>query len=162
MHRHRADHSYVVSQLQRLSAATLLPLTNNDSCLLQYAGVEVSKGHDLYYSHSALISFTSSAGDVPALRVVTNKLTGSSPTVAVTTVRNGSTDQLFGPIPAEMTQIPVTYPDSIQVVVNKVPAACASGAACRFSHSAGLTPSVTSVTPVDALKPDVGTTQVSL
>jgi hypothetical protein len=103
------------------------------------------------------VTFSPLSGDLPALRVIdTSKLDGSNPSITITTIRNGSTDVLLGPIPAELLQMPVPYNDSIQLEVNGIAAACAEGVACRFSHAANRTPRITGVTQAGDLDPSKG------
>ncbi|KAL6747058.1 hypothetical protein V8C86DRAFT_3034101 [Haematococcus lacustris] len=70
-----------------------------------------------------------------------------SPAVSVATVRNGSTAILAAPIPTEFLRLPVATPDTVDLRVNGVPAACDPGASCAFTWSAASTPVLTSVTP---------------
>jgi hypothetical protein len=55
-------------------------------------------------------------GNQPLLRVSsTANLSGSSAAVAVRVLNNGSLDQWYTPIPADMLQLPVEVPDTLQV-----------------------------------------------
>uniref|UniRef100_A0A383WCP6 Fibrocystin-L n=1 Tax=Tetradesmus obliquus TaxID=3088 RepID=A0A383WCP6_TETOB len=126
-------------------------------------GVEVQRAVDENARLIYTVTFSSLAGDLPELRVVdSSNVTGSQPSVTVTTLQNGSTDAFYGPIPGEMLRVPVTYNNTVQLEVNGVAAACGStyettlslppgsaadAAVCGFSHSIAATPIVTRVVP---------------
>lgn len=126
-------------------------------------GVEVQRAVDENARFIYTVTFSSLVGDLPELRVVdSSNVTGSQPSVTVTTLQNGSTDAFYGPIPGEMLRVPVTYNNTVQLEVNGVAAACGStyettlslppgsaadAAVCGFSHSIAATPAVTRVVP---------------
>jgi hypothetical protein len=91
-------------------------------------------------------------GDLGPIRVANISLTGSSPAIAVLQTRNGTTDQLFAPIPGDMLRLPVGAPDLISVTVNGALASCAAedgAAGCAFSYSssAATLPALASIDP---------------
>jgi hypothetical protein len=126
-------------------------------------GVEVQRWTDENARFIYTVTFSSLAGDLPELRVVdSSNMTGSQPSITVTTLQNGSSDAFFGPIPGDMLRVPVAYNNTVQLEVNGVAAACGStyetslslppgsfadAAVCGFSHSAAATPTVTHVVP---------------
>lgn len=89
-------------------------------------------------------------GDLPPLRITGGNVT-TLPGVytSVPTVRNGSTNLVYTPIPAELLRLPVPISNTIEVKVNGVPAACgATGpSGCAFTYAQAATPVITSVTP---------------
>ena len=128
------------------------------------AGVEVSRSGSNTNNWSYDLTFSPVSGDMPLLRLMdTSQLNGSNPSITISTLRNGSTDILLGPIPAELLQVPVPYSDSVQLEVNGVAAACAEDVACRFSHAANMTPQIRNVTQAVAgdLDPSRGNAWVS-
>jgi hypothetical protein len=127
-------------------------------------GVEVQRPVDENARFVYTVTFSSLAGDLPELLVVdSSNVTGSQPSVTVSTLQNGSSDAFYGPIPGDMLRVPITYNNTVQLEVNGVPAACGStyetslslppgsaadAAVCAFSHSSAATPTVTRVVPV--------------
>lgn len=57
----------------------------------------------------------STPGVLPPLRIVGTNVTGSVWAVNVAIVRNGSTDWLYAPIPADMLNAPTRLNNSVQV-----------------------------------------------
>ncbi|KAG2432951.1 hypothetical protein HXX76_008679 [Chlamydomonas incerta] len=96
-------------------------------------------------------------GNVPPLRVIDAKnVTGSDVRVYVEETVQGSTRQLFGAIPTEMTALASTVPVDLAVRVNGIPSGCGSprgAAGCTFTYSAALTPSVTAISPATYVFP---------
>jgi hypothetical protein len=146
----------------RAKINSLLGVTGTATTLSE--GVEVQRWTDENARFTYTVTFSSVAGDLPELRVVdSSNLTGSQPSITITTLQNGSTDAFYGPIPGDMLRVPVTYNNTVQLEVNGVSAACGStyettlslpagvvadAAVCGFSHSAAATPTVTHVVPV--------------
>ncbi len=91
-------------------------------------------------------------GDLGPISVTNISLTGSSPTIAVLQTRNGTTDQLFAPIPGDLLRLPVPSPDLISVKVNGAPASCTADDGytnCTFAYSssAATLPAMASIDP---------------
>lgn len=91
-------------------------------------------------------------GDLGPLRTTNESLTGSSPTLTLLQQRNGSSAQLFAPIPGHLLRLPVASPDVISLSVNGAPASCAAADGstnCTFAYSASATapPAMTAVQP---------------
>ena len=91
-------------------------------------------------------------GDLGPISAANISLTGSSPTIAVLQTRNGTTDQLFAPIPGDLLRLPVASPHLISVKVNGAPASCAAedgSTNCTFTYSssAATLPAMASIDP---------------
>ena len=135
------------------------------------AGVEVTASGSVHDSLAYTITFPSSAGDVPSLRVASSDITGSQPSVSTTTLQKGSTDMFYGPIPAELLRVPSATNKGIQLHIDGVPSACGmtfegtnelvpgstvpanASAACSFEATASATPMLSSVVPNGTIAP---------
>ncbi|KXZ46107.1 hypothetical protein GPECTOR_47g384 [Gonium pectorale] len=104
-------------------------------------------------------------GDLAPLRVAdTRGLCGEGVTAAVVTDADGSADQLFQPLPADLVQLPVGSPGAVQLAVGGIAASCASAAGhCAYAGDAGATPVVASLDPEVLLVADAqGTSQLHI
>ncbi|KXZ47885.1 hypothetical protein GPECTOR_32g498 [Gonium pectorale] len=117
------------------------------------APLDVQKSGNQYSGFTWKVTFDpqSNSGNQPLLRVSdASNVTGTDVRAYVTELVQGSTRQLYGPIPTEFTALAVASPVELSVVVNNVPSACAhpaGGPGCTFTYDQALTPSVTAVSP---------------
>ncbi|KAG2491954.1 hypothetical protein HYH03_009686 [Edaphochlamys debaryana] len=88
-------------------------------------------------------------GDLPPLRVLDfSGVDGVNPNVTVTTLRDGSMDAFYAPIPTEFLRLATATPNTIKASANGAPFACADPTgACPFAFSDALTPNITAVSP---------------
>ncbi|KAG2496270.1 hypothetical protein HYH03_005503 [Edaphochlamys debaryana] len=88
-------------------------------------------------------------GDVPSLRVVDIRaLGGVKPNASVSTIRDGSIDAFYAPIPTEFLRLATATPNTIKASANLAPFACADPTgACPYVYDDALTPIVTAISP---------------
>lgn len=136
-------------------------------------GVDVTVSGSVHDSLAYTVTFAGLAGDVPSLKITdTTSITGSRPSVTVSTLQIGSSDLFYGPIPADLLRLPVPTNKSIQLEVNGVPSACgttlegtaglvpgsslaanATSTACSFQASAMATPVLFNSVPNGTIAP---------
>lgn len=135
------------------------------------ADVDVTSSGSVHSVLSYTVSFPALAGGMLALRVADSTLSGSTPSIAVTVVQQGSSELFYAPIPADLLRVPVLTNKGIELEVNGAPSACgptlegssglvpgstiAAGAmpACDFETSASATPLLSSVVPNGTITP---------
>lgn len=117
---------------------------------LAAAPVQVTKSGDAANGWKVTVTFdpVRTPGDLPQLRVAdATGVTGKNLVISSISLRNGTTDLFLAPIPTEITRLAVAQPNTVEVVVNGVPAACSNPAACTFGYTQERTANITAVNP---------------
>ena len=82
----------------------------------------------------------------PPIQQDSSRLLGTQVYVSTNKINNGSTD-LFSVITTEQTMVPVSFPNTIGVMVNGIPSSCSDPSSCTFSYSEVNQSTVTSISP---------------
>ncbi len=122
------DDSTVSPSISAFASAT--DLTTALQTLPGVTNVSISYGNSYLISSSWTITFLKPNGFVPALMYNASRLTGTSVTMTVAKVQNGSTDIFLDPIPGEFFQVRVS-PFKSHDVFNASSAVCLRVHWCR-------------------------------